>query len=150
MSPAAAPNSEWQRIWFSMRQHTWTSLAVVPSHAGINVVKVAEMLVATGRLQGERPVDLVNATGVQLGNVQEVIESLTAAANRGVSAIVAIDPSPENPSAVAIVQACSVALLVVRLGESLIASAQTSLDLVGRNRFIGSIVVDSAANAVVS
>jgi|RhiMetdeSRZDD1v2_1073273.scaffolds.fasta_scaffold228542_2 hypothetical protein len=148
MSPASAPNSEWQRIWFSLRQHTWTSVALVPSHAGIDVVKVAGMLVATARLQGERPVDLVDATGVQIANVQQVIESLSSIAARGASSIVPVDPILENPSAVAIVRASTVALLVVRLGESLIGTAQTSLDLVGRSRFIGSIVVDGAADAV--
>ena len=148
MSAATAPNSQWQRIWFSLRQHSWTSVALVPSHAGIDVVKVAEMLVATGRMQGERPVDLVNATGMQLGHVQDLIESLTAVAGRGASAIVPVDPILDNPSAIAVVQASSIALLVVRLGESLIGTAQSSLDLVGRTRFIGSIVVDGSGNAI--
>jgi hypothetical protein len=150
VSAATAPNSQWQRIWFSLRQHSWTSVALVPSHAGIDVVKVAEMLVATGRMQGERPVDLVNATGMELGHVQDLIESLTAVADRGASAIVAVDPILDNPSAIAVVQASSLALLVVRLGESLIGTAQSSLDLVGRTRFIGSIVVDSSGNATIS
>ena len=147
MSAATAPNSQWQRIWFSLRQHTWTSVALVPSHSGIDVVKVAEMLVATGRMQGERPVDLVNATGIELAQVQQLIESLTAVADRG--AIVPVDPILENPSAIAVVQAATVALLVVRLGESLIGTAQSTLDLVGRPRFIGSIVVDGSGNAAI-
>jgi len=149
MSAATAPNSQWQRIWFALRQHTWTSVALVPSHGGIDVVKVAEMLVATGRLQGERPVDLVNATGIHLAQVQQLIESLSAVADRGASAIVPVDPILENPSAVAVVQAATVALLVVRLGESLIGTAQSTLDLVGRSRFIGSIVVDGSGNAAI-
>jgi hypothetical protein len=150
MSAATAPHNQWQRIWFSLRQHTWTSVALVPSHGGIDVVKVAEMLVTTGRMQGERPVDLVNATGMQLAHVQELIESLSAVADRGASAIVPVDPILENPSAIAVVQAATVALLVVRLGESLIGNAQSSLDLVGRSRFIGSIVVDSSGNVAAS
>ena len=108
------------------------------------------MLVTTGRMLGERPVDLVNATGMELAHVQDLIESLTAVADRGASAIVPVDPILENPSAVAVVQAATVALLVVRLGESLIGTAQSSLDLVGRSRFIGSIVVDSSGNATIS
>ena len=104
MSAAPAPNSQWQRIWFSLRQQTWTSVALVPSHAGIDVVKVAEMLVVTGRMQGERPVDMVNATGMELAHVQQLIESLTAVADRGASAIVPVDPILDNPSAIAVVQ----------------------------------------------
>jgi hypothetical protein len=140
------PDSEWQRIWFAIRQHTWSSLALVPSHAGIDVVKIAQTLVATGRLQGERPVGLVDATGVQLANVQQVIAELNAAGERGEHAIVPLDAIHDNPSTIAIAQAASIALLVVRLGESLLGPAQTTLDVVGRSRFIGSIVVDGVEN----
>lgn len=146
MSASQSPDNEWQRIWFSIRQHTWSSLALVPSHSGIDVVKVAQTLVATGRLQGERPVGLIDATGVQMANIQQVIASLGTVAERGEHAIVPVDSIQDNPSTIAIVQAASMALLVVRLGESLLASAQTTLDVVGRNRFIGSIVVDGSAN----
>lgn len=146
MSAPQSPDNEWQRIWFSIRQHTWSSLALVPSHSGIDVVKVAQTLVATGRLQGERPVGLIDATGVQMSNIQQVIGSLGTVAERGEHAIVPVDAIQDNPSTIAIVQAASMALLVVRLGESLLASAQTTLDVVGRNRFIGSIVVDGAGN----
>jgi hypothetical protein len=146
VSTPQSPDNEWQRIWFSIRQHTWSSLALVPSHSGIDVVKVAQTLVATGRLQGERPVGLIDATGVRMSNIQQVIGSLGTVAERGEHAIVPVDAIHDNPSTIAIVQAASMALLVVRLGESLLASAQTTLDVVGRNRFIGSIVVDGAGN----
>jgi hypothetical protein len=138
-------DNEWQRIWFAIRQHTWSTLALVPSHSGIDVVKIAQALVATGRLQGERPVGMVDATGVQLGNVQQTIASMTSAGERGEHAVVPVDAIHDNPSTIAIVQAASIALLVVRLGESPLASAQTTLDVVGRSRFIGSIVVDGAS-----
>jgi len=146
MTAPQSPDNEWQRIWFSIRQHTWSSLALVPSHAGIDVIKLAHTLVASGHLQGERPVGLIDATGVQLANVQQVIASLTSVAERGEHAIVPVDAIHDNPSTIAIVQAVSMALLVVRLGESLLTSAQTTLDVVGRTKFIGSIVVDGATS----
>ena len=46
--------------------------------------------------------------------------------------IVPVDPIAENPSSVPIVQATSAALLVVRLGESLLASARSAIEVVGR------------------
>jgi hypothetical protein len=62
--------------------------------------------------------------------------------------IVPVDAIAENPSAIAIVQAASAALLLVRLGESLIASAQNALDAVGRQKFLGTVVLDERSNAV--
>ncbi|MEO6236664.1 MAG: hypothetical protein ABIQ52_06660 [Vicinamibacterales bacterium] len=148
MKSAQEPDNEWQRIWFSIRQQGWTSLALVPSHSGIDAVKVAEAFAATGRIQGERPVKVINATGVHLEGVQHLIESVAAAVGRGEWVIVPVDAIAENPSAIAIVQAASAALLLVRLGESLLASAQNAIEAVGRERFLGSVVLDESSNAV--
>ena len=148
MTSVSTTDPEWQRIWFAARQHGWNSLALVPSHSGIDVLAIAKALAATGRAHGERPVGVINATGVQLENVQQVIATLGALPDRGESALVPVDPIDVNPSAVAIVQAASAALLVVRLGESLLSPTQAALDLVGRNRFLGSIVLDEASRPV--
>lgn len=148
MSSGELRNNEWQRIWFSIHHQGWTSLALVPSHPSIDVVKVAETLALTGRMQGERPVTLVNGTGVQLEKVQQVIELVASTVARGEWVIVPVDAITENPSAIAIVQAASAALLLIRLGDSLLAAAQNTLDAVGRERFLGSVVLDAGSNAV--
>jgi hypothetical protein len=148
VSSTQSPNNEWQRIWFSIHHQGWTSLALVPSHAGIDVVKVAETLAATGRLQSERPVTVVNATGVEFAQVQQVIELIAATVGRGEAVIVPVDAITDNPSGIALVQATSAALLFVRLGESLLAPARSALDAVGRERFLGSVVLDEGSNAV--
>jgi hypothetical protein len=136
------PDSEWQRIWFAARQRDWSSLALVPTDASADVVRVAENLVATGQLLGERPVSVVKATGVQLEGVQQVIDSIAAIAARGDRTIVPVDPIADNPAAIAILRACSAAVLVVCLGESLLTVAETTADIVGRDRLLGSVVVD--------
>jgi hypothetical protein len=138
------PDNDWQRIWFSTRQENWQSLALIPSDHGVDVLRVAEALVAIGRQHGERKVNLLNATNLHLENVQDRIESMTGMTRRGEWVIVAVDPVVENPSAAAIVRAASAALLVVRLGESFLASSRAAIDTIGRERFLGSVVLDSA------
>src|SRR6185436_4198366 len=100
--------------------------------------------VAVGRLHGERPVSLLNATHLPLESVQPRIESIGHMTTRGEWVIVAVDPVVANPGAVAIVRGTSAALLVVRLGESFLASARTTIDVVGRERFLGCVVLDGA------
>jgi hypothetical protein len=148
VSASQSRDSEWQRIWLSIHHHGWTSLALVPSHSGIDVVKVAELLAATGRLEGERPVTVLKAIGVQFAQVQSVIDQVAATADRGERVIVAVDAITENPSAIALVRSASSALLLVRLGESLLGSAQAALDAIGHEHFLGSVVLDDASNAV--
>ena len=138
----AGPDTDWQRIWLSARKREWNSVAIVPSHAGVDVEEVAERLTETGRVHGERSVMLVNAIGVQLAAVNELIESIEAAAARGDLVVVPVDPISENPSTMAIVRAMSASLLVVRLGDSQIGAAQSVIDTIGRERLLGSVVLD--------
>ena len=141
MKATPATDNDWQRIWLSTRQQNWSSLAVIPSDAGIDVTGVAESLAATGRLYGERPVSLLNAKGTQLANIRQLLDTLGTMTGRGDWVIVPVDPIAENPSSFPIVQATSAALLVVRLGESLLTSAQNAIEIVGRAQFLGSIVL---------
>jgi hypothetical protein len=134
-------SADWQRLWVTSRQQAWNSLAVIPSDGGIDIAKVAESLVAAGRLHGERTVTLLNATGAHLDDVRKLVENLGAMTGRGEWVIVAVDPIEENASVVPLVRAASAALLVVRLGESLITSARAAIDTVGRTRFLGSVVL---------
>ena len=143
-------DNDWQRIWFSTRQQNWQSLAIIPSDPEVDVVRIAVGLVEIGRLHGERPVTFLNATNVKLENVHHSIESIAALNARGDWVIVAVDPVVENPSSVAIVRATSASLLVVRLGASLLASARTAIDVIGRERFLGSVVLDGTGTALSS
>jgi hypothetical protein len=144
---AAPDHGDWERLWFATRQKAWSSLAIIPSDPGIDAESIAESLVATGRIHGERQVSLLNARGVQLSGVHQFVDTLVAMTGRGDWVIVPVDPISDNPNAVPIVQATSAALLVVRLGESRLASAQTAIDTVGRDRFLGSIVLGGREGA---
>lgn len=146
MSPTAHQDSEWQRIWFAVRSQAWTSLALIPSSPGIDAARIAESLAAMGRVHGERPVTLINATGVEIANVQAVTDAITTSVSRGDRVIVAVAAITEQPSTVAIAQAASAALLIVRLGESQLEAAQGALLAVGRDRFLGSVVLDAQSH----
>jgi hypothetical protein len=141
MKKTATPDSSWQRIWFSSRHRDWSSLALVPSDASVDIDRMADMLATTGRLHGERPVSVVKATGVQLEGVQPIVDAIATLVERGENVVVPLDPVADNPAAIAILRACSAALLVVRLGESQLSAAQTTVEIVDRERFVGSVVM---------
>ena len=142
MSKKSSATVDWERLWVATRQDNWTSLVVIPSDTGVDIKQVAESMVAAGRQHGEKPVSLLNATGAELNDVRQLVDKLNAITARGEWVIVAVDPIADNPSVVPLVRAASSALLVVRLGESLLASAQAAIDTVGRSRFLGSVVLD--------
>jgi hypothetical protein len=137
----SGPNMEWQRLWFATREHAWNSLAIIPSDSSVNARLVAESLVETGRVHGERPVSLLNGVGVQLAGVQQIVDAMGSMTGNGDWIIVPVDPISENPSAVPIVRAASAALLAVRLGTSYLGTARAAIDVIGRDRFLGSVVL---------
>jgi hypothetical protein len=61
--------------------------------------------------------------------------------SRGECVVVPVDPISENPSAIPVLQATSAGLLVVRLGESHLGSARNIIEIAGRERLLGSIVL---------
>lgn len=134
-------DADWQRIWFSTQQRSWRSLAIIPSDSGVEVDRVAEALVATGQMHGEKQVTLLSARGVQFTNVKRLIDALEEMTSRGECVVVPVDPISENPSAIPVLQATSAGLLVVRLGESHLSSARNIIEIAGRERLLGSIVL---------
>jgi len=133
---------DWERLWVATRQNDWASLAVIPSDSRVDIKQVADSILAAGRQHGEKPVNLLNAIGSQLTDVRQLVDKLNAMTGRGEWVIIAVDPIADNPSVMPLIRAASAALLVVRLGESLLASAQEAIDAVGRPRFLGSVVLD--------
>ena len=149
MTVAPGPDIDWQRLWFATRERQWTSLAIIPSDSGIDARRIAESLVETGRIHGERPVSLLSGVGVQLAGVHQIVDSIGEMNARGDWVVVPVDPISDNPSAVPIVHAASTALLVVRLGESLLGSARATIEIIGRERFLGSVVLGDSGRPLI-
>jgi len=142
---ARASERDWQWLWFStLQRRPGSALAVVPGDGDVKAGRVAEAVVAVGRLYGERPVQLLNAEGVGLGDVEKLLDALSAMTGRGEWVIVPVDPIALNPAAIPIARATSAALLVVRVGESRLAAARSTIEAVGRERLLGSVVLEGA------
>jgi len=141
--PAAKPLPEarWQQVWFAALRRPWSSLVLVPAHAGTPALFAAEALAAVGRLHGQRPSRLVNAEAAALPEVDDVVKSLGAMTGRGELAVVAVGCPLVQATSIPIARACDAGLLVVPLGESRLADARRAIDLVGRERFIGAVTL---------
>lgn len=59
---------------------------------------------------------------------------------------VALRSMGENPATIPVARAADALLLCVVLGKSKAKAAQKTIDAIGRARFIGSILVDAAAD----
>jgi hypothetical protein len=143
------PTPDFQELWFALQRWRWTSLVVVPADEGGSAVRIVQSLAAVGtRLHGAA-VTAVLATGLDFTSAAQTAKALSgiASANgRGAvsppdQAIVAVEPVIERPLAIAVARSADLALLYVEMGKTRVASAQRSVELVGRDRFLGCLVL---------
>jgi len=142
----ADPRPEFQELWFALQRWHWASLVVVPADEGGSAVGIAQSLAAVGaRLHGAAVTALV-AEALDFSSAAQVAASMASGSSpRGASrtgqVIVAIEPVVAQPLAIAVARAADSALLCIEMGRTRIASARRTIELVGRDRFVGCVML---------
>jgi hypothetical protein len=134
---------EWPPVWFSLVQHEWTSIVLVPARPGMSTLGVARALAAAGRLYEERTVCCLEAEHVPPTAVRKVIADLRDRSATGERTVVAVSSPLDDHGAVPIARAADAAVLVVPLGEAGLAEAKKTIAAIGAGSFIGAITVSA-------
>jgi len=139
---------ELQQLWFQLQRRQWASLVVIPADPGSSAAGVATSLWKVGTLIGNPAPKVLNAERMGPGVIAELIRDL-ANAKEAVTAgldqpriLVSIESVLSNPLGIGIAQAADAVLLCVRKGRTKIASARRTIELIGRERFLGSVVLN--------
>jgi hypothetical protein len=164
------PSRELQELWFATRRCEWQSLVVVPASPGSSALQIAQPLGEVGSAIRMSPVQVVNAEGMDLdriamlvmdisGEVQaEVKGSVWTSGSAGASpggwdvpggratpqrraTIIAIEAVAENPLILPLALAADAVLLCVELGWTRLDDARHTVELIGRDRIIGSVLM---------
>lgn len=147
----SVPSLDLRELWFAMLRWEWSSLVLVPSHAGSSAVWIAKALADVGASEPGRATK-ITPQGITLASTPELVEDLNALSTirsmktgsqrwRGGQTIIAIDPVVSNPAGIAAALAADAVLLCVELGKADIASARKTMEMIGRDRFIGCVIV---------
>jgi len=143
-----------QRLWLEVHRHQWSSLVLVPADPGASATSIAASLAKAGAALGDPELRVLNAEGMGLEAIRGVIADLKLMADlstRAVSTstgdpwrvVVTIESVLSNPLGVMLAQAADMALLCVRKRKTKLAAAQKTVELIGRDLFIGSVVLSS-------
>ena len=141
MNGGSPPDGDWSRIWFAAARHAWSTLAVVSASPGESAIAAASMLADAGHLYDRGTVELIDATGVPPTAVEQVLASMTGATARRAQMIIALDNPLENAAVIPIARHANIAVLCVRLGEPTVDVSRRTIDIIGREYFVGSIAV---------
>lgn len=139
---------QWQRLWLATLRREWLRLVIVPAAPETDTLRVARTLAAVGREHIGKPVDLVDATELELGSLTNGLEDLARRAEAGRRTIVALPSVLTNPIALTIAQSCEASLVCVRLGDPIDAAMKTIEEL-GVDHVLGTFVVHPRARAKV-
>jgi hypothetical protein len=135
-----APSGDLQQLWFATLRREWSSLVVVPASVEASAPSIARALADNGELRKGSPVKLIAAEGVDLAGSSQLIVEITTHVSKGGLVIVSIDPVTINQAGIPIAMAADAALMCVRLGWTDVATGRRAIELIGADKFIGSVV----------
>ncbi|MGA9525596.1 MAG: hypothetical protein WBV82_29325 [Myxococcaceae bacterium] len=130
-----------QLLWLQVAQRPWSSLLLVPTHAGASTFDFAVRLTEVGRNSTTTRLVLADARSVSLESVLRVKEGIATHVGQGARILVLVDPVVENPATLEIARVTDAALLCITYGQTDVDTARRTLDLCGRELFLGSVAV---------
>jgi hypothetical protein len=147
---AGAASRDYQALWFTLSRRHWRSLVLVPADEGGSAAAMAASLAEVGRRLRETPVTfLIMADPLDFESAAKVIaafdltrqggEPLTVATTGKV--IVAIQPVVVEPLGLAVTEAADTVVLCIDVGRTRLAAVRRTVELIGRDRIAGSVLV---------
>jgi hypothetical protein len=144
------PNREIQEMWFRLARTPWTSLVLVPADQGGSAAAAAASLADVGRRLRDAPVTFfILANSIDYASAGKITAAVASAGRNGSTqtaaptgkVIVAIQPVVVEPLGLAVTEAADVVVLCVQLGRTRIAAARRTIELIGRQRIAGALLV---------
>ncbi len=137
----STPFPELQKLWLALQRQPWSTLVVVPAREGDSGLPAARAILEAGAPYPESgSLHLVDATAVEDASAPGLVREMKSHAAQG-RTVVALGSPLSRPAGLRVALAADAALLSVTLGDTDFASAQRTLELVGRERFLGSVTL---------
>jgi hypothetical protein len=137
---AAVPSERrFQELWPRLADGGWGSLAVVPCDPAGNAAEIARALAEVGTRLGEAPVVAVAAEALDYASARDLLELQRRTASTRV--VLALPPVLVEPLGLAVARAADAVLLTVVRGRTRLADVRRTVELVGRERLLGCVLV---------
>ncbi len=135
-------SNHWTLVWFSLIEHPWTSMVIVPAEATASSIAVARALADVGNAYEEQGVQLIEAERLPPALARHVIATMTKRADAGARTVVAVSSPLVDYNAIPIARAADASVLLVQVGATALDDAKKTVNMIGRPCFIGSITSD--------
>lgn len=149
LGDAVWDRSDWQRLWIGTQRRPWRSLAVVAADGRVSTLEIANLITALGLRRGETMgvADVRDVASSAVDSVLLLAEEILAGGER---LVFAARPISENVATIPVARFCDCVLLCVSMGSTSLALVEETVSQVGKERFLGSLLIDLAGRPVTS
>lgn len=149
--PAPGPwdNADCQRIWLATQTRAWRTLAIVPVDKGMQTYDVASLIAGVGLQHGES-IGLADLREIRLNRVAAFLEAAQLIVDRGERVVFATRSIDENLATISLARAAEAVILCVVLGSTPIGLVEEAVKQIGKERFLGSILLQAPVAPVPS
>jgi hypothetical protein len=130
-----------QHLWLGLEKKPWRSLAVVSASKGVETLSAANSLAKIAWWYTGVPTCVFDMRDLSLRLLEHQLRDMASQLHGGERIFIALRSTSENPTAVPLAQAADAAVLCVELGKTDMKAAERTLDAVGRQKFLGTILV---------
>ena len=134
--------TDWQRMWLCTQSRDWRTLALVPGDEQTSTLEVANLIVKLALDHGES-IQVADLRELSLRHVDAFLEGLRWDVDQGVRIIFATRSASANLATVPLARAADCAILCVSLGTTRLETVRNSVEQIGREHFLGSLLVRS-------
>ncbi len=133
-----------QKLWLAAERRRWRSLAVIAAGKAMDTLPVAEMFAKIAWWYRGEPSCVFDLRDLSLRLAEHQVQEVRAQIDAGSRVIIALRSIFENPTTVPIAREADAVLLCIGLGKTKFKSAEKTIDEIGRDRLVGSIVLRPA------
>jgi hypothetical protein len=133
----SAPDQELEELWLVLSVRPWRSLVLVPADPSGSTAQLARSLAAAGDALGDEPVTAKAEGEPEPGAALALVDG----GARPGRAIVAIPPVVVQPRGVVLARRADAVVACVEQGRTRLADVRRTLELIGRERFLGCVLV---------
>lgn len=139
---AVEDDVELQKLWLAIQKHPWRSLAVIAGDETVSTIEIATKLAEIAWWYRGQPTTVVDLRELGLRLVDYQLREIAAQIEQGDCIIIALESVFSNPTTIAVANAVDAAVICIELGRTKMKSAERTIEEIGRDKFIGSIVID--------
>ena len=145
--PSVWDDVQLQHLWLAMQQRSWRSVAIVGASKGVSTIETANVLAKMAWWYSGAPSGVFDLRDLSLRLLEHQLRGLADQYTHGTRIFMALRSTFENPTAVPLARAADAAILCVELGTTDTKSAERTVNTIGRERFLGTIIIGGAQKA---